>query len=181
MTEIKEGYTRVSSIVGQWNNFAHIPKHILENKCRIGRNVHEKIAADFNGIFLDLQADESPYYESWLAWRETHELRRCFPESRMYCDKLKITGAIDLMEKIGNKFLVIDYKTSATVNIKTWSMQAAFYHYLAKENGFHPTDNVLFLNLKKDGSEAVEHRISITDELWATCESALRCYRYFNG
>ena len=180
--EIKEGYTRISKIIGQWNQFAHIDPYVLENKCRIGTNVHKKIDAELHGIFIEPLHDEKKYFESWEKWweKEENNLTIISHEKRFYCDKLKLTGCIDALVTDGNRKFIIDYKTSASVNKKTWSLQAAFYHYLVSENELQIDDEVLFLKLKKDGKTPASYRFKITPDLWSVCQSALSTYRYFN-
>ncbi len=183
MENIKEGYTRVSTILGQWNSFAHIDPDVLSNKCRIGINVHAKISAESDGIFLELQEDEEGYFESWKKWWDKEKIasKAVFNEQRFYCDKLKITGCVDCLLQEEDDLLIIDYKTSASANKKMWAMQAAFYHYLAKNEGHKMFNQVWFLRLKKDGKKATLYKFEMTDELWDTCLAALNTYSYFNA
>ena len=55
--EIKEGYTRVSEILGKRSDFSMIDPQVLANKCRIGTNVHERINLEIQGIFMDSEDD----------------------------------------------------------------------------------------------------------------------------
>lgn len=183
MQQMKDGYTRVSEIIGQWNHLAHIDPQILANKCRIGSEVHEKIAAETEGIFIDTEEDTKGYLQSWNKWKEEHEKKGCYfeIEKRLYCDHLKITGCVDALVKTGDMLTVIDYKTSASANKKMWALQASFYHYLAVQNHYDVTDVVEFIHLKKDGSMAKTVVIHCTEELWLTAKAALLTYRYFKG
>ena len=183
MEEIKEGYTRVSEIVGQWNQLAHINPEVLANKCRIGSEVHEKIAAEVEGIYIETAEDCKGYVGSWLEWvREYNsEGRYGQTEKRYYCDELKITGAVDAILEIGDLRVIVDYKTSARANKKTWALQGAFYHYLVNKEHEGETDPyVWFIHLKKDGKKAAQVEVHCTEELWEVAKSALHTYRYFN-
>ncbi len=183
MEEIKEGYTRVSSILGQWNHLAHIDKNVLDNKCRIGTEVHQKIGAEADGIFIETGRDTLGYILSWSTWKnECNEgAKYIATEKRFYCDELKITGCVDAIMEIGDLRVLVDYKTSATANKKMWALQGAFYHYLATKNGIDLDPHVWFIHLKKDGKKAKEIEIHCTEELWEVAKSALHAYRYFNG
>ena len=183
MENIKEGYTRVSTILGQWNSFAHINPDVLANKCRIGTNVHAKIAAECEGIFIDLEPDEEGYFESWERWWEKEELssKLLKTEQRFYCDDLMITGCVDALVAVDSHLIIVDYKTSASANKKMWALQAAFYHYLVKSPYTNLKNEVWFPRLKKEGKKATHYKFEITDELWETCLSALKTYRYFNA
>ena len=184
MSEIIEGYTRVSQIIGQWNQFAHIDPDVLANKCRIGTEVHEKIAAECEGIFIESSEDTKGYVGSWLKWvkRYNEEGEYVATEQRYYCDELMITGAVDAIIEIGDLTVIVDYKTSAKANPKTWALQGAFYHYLVNKNREGTTDPyVWFIQLKKDGSKAKEIEVHCTEDLWEVAKSALHTYRYFNA
>lgn len=183
MEEIKEGYTRVSEILSQWNQYAHIDPDVLANKCRIGSEVHEKIAAEVEGIYIETGEDCKGYIGSWIKWGEKYKDAVSYldTEKRFYCDELKITGAVDAVIEAGELTVILDYKTSAQAHKKTWALQASFYHYLATKNGVEMDPYVWFVHLKKDGKKAKNVEVHCTEELWEVAKSALHTYRYFNG
>jgi len=186
MEEIKEGYTRVSQIIGQWNQYAHIPKHVLKNKCRIGSEVHQKIEGEIEGFFVDISEDAQGYFDSWEKWTQEIEKNSYFDylisEKRYYCDELKITGCIDALVDFAGWTGILDYKTSAQVHPKSWALQASFYYYfLHKYEEYDIEPAVKFIHLQKDGSCAKEIEIKCTNELWEVAQSSLHTYRYFNA
>lgn len=180
MEEIKEGYTRVSEIVGQWNHLAHIPKHIIENKAQIGTEVHDQICAMVNGIYLETPEEAQKYLGSFLGWwnEVRNNIEILETEKRFYCDIYKITGKVDAIVSTGNKLIVLDYKTSSQPNEKLWALQGGFYYYLAREHCYDVEDCVWFLHCQKDGSPAEVIPIQITPEIWEVCESALKTFHY---
>lgn len=178
--EIKEGYTRVSEILSPWSDFSHIDPVVLANKCRIGTNVHERISCDEGGIFVELQEDERPYYDSWIAWRKENPVEILHSERRMYSDTFKLTGCIDAIVESGSKKILLDFKTSASANKKMWALQGALYHWLCIENGDMISDEFWFLQLVKNGKGAKLHKFFITSELTLSAISAVNIYRYFN-
>lgn len=181
--EIKEEYTRVSKILNQWNQLAHIDPKVLSNKCRIGTNVHEKINAELQGIFLDLREDEKNYFHSWEKWWKESEMSSNLvcTEKRFYCDSLKITGCVDALVKGKNGMHVVDYKTSHSVNKKIWPLQGAFYRHLASLSGDKISPDVWFVKLAKDGKKGRVYHFEIDDYIWDVCQSALETFRYLNG
>ena len=58
MEIIKLGYVRVSTILSQWDRFSAIPKDILDNKVRIGTNVHKHIELYNSFLPYDAENDE---------------------------------------------------------------------------------------------------------------------------
>ena len=182
MEEIKEGYTRVSEIIGQWRHLDHIDPGVLANKCRIGTSVHEKICAEVSGIYIDEEEAARGYVQSWQKWHKENEEYLYFVETerRFYCDELMITGAIDAIVEMGDYTFIIDYKTSSVPNKKIWALQGSFYNYLAKQNGFYVDPTVIFLHLKKDGSMAKEVEVYCSPELWEDALRAYELHHYFN-
>jgi hypothetical protein len=181
MEEIEEGYTRVSAILSQWNHLAGIPKHILDNKCRIGTNVHAQIGASLQSIYIATEEDEKGYVESWENWYIENPLDVYLLEKRFYDEKLKITGKVDLISKTKKGLQILDFKTSANPNPQIWSLQGAFYHYLCKTSGLTMTPQVLFIHLQTDGQKAQIHEFQITTKLWKVCEAAFLTYCHFRS
>lgn len=183
MEKIQEGYTRVSSILAQWNHLAHINPKVLENKCRIGTNVHEKISSSIEGIYIELQSDEEGYFESWEKWEEELQIVFVETEKRFYCDLLKITGCVDAIihpSSDESTLHIVDYKTSYSVNEKMWALQASFYHYLANKCLGEISTEVWFVHLQRDGKKAKSHVFHCENKLFEVCLSALMTYRYLN-
>lgn len=178
---IKEGYTRVSSILGQWDKFGHIDPKVLANKCRIGTEVHQSIEAYIkHGI---TPSDNLGYFESYRDWESKSGAINVTTEQRFYCDKLQITGCVDAIVRFEDRkeFVMIDYKTSVQESPKSWPLQACFYHYLAITNCVPIGDRIIFLKLDKDGKEAKVFEYQYSTQLMNVCMSALNCYRWLNS
>lgn len=131
---IKEGYTRVSTIVGAFKDFSGIPKKIFENKRRIGTEVHGMIEQYFDGSTVDKNKCMFPrslgYYQSFLKWKKDTEFNVIAAEKRYYDDTLKITGKVDLVADFNGEVGIVDFKTSAAVDHVGWGVQGYFYWYL---------------------------------------------------
>lgn len=181
MEEIKEGYTRVSSILQQWDTFGHIDKEVLARKAALGTRVHEAIDDHHEGIYTPLEYAEAGYFDSYCKWEEEVKPKIIHNEARYYCDKLMITGQVDaIIEMPGDKLpVLVDYKTSANESPKMWPLQACYYYYLAKENGVELSTRLIFLKLDRAGDfpKVCEYRYS--KKLWEVCLSAWTTYRYF--
>lgn len=152
---IHEGkkYARVSSVISKEGQFDHISPDVLANKCRIGSEVHDAIEADIEDSFPVLTADCLGYYKSYLAWKEQINPQFLLSEERFFCDKLMITGKIDVIAKIGQENVLLDFKTSAEES-PSWVLQGHLYHYLLTESEYHISKRILFLKLDKKGKEA---------------------------
>jgi hypothetical protein len=177
---IKEGYTRVSEILSPWVNFSHIDPEVLANKARIGTNVHEKISAEESGIYLGLEDDEVPYFESYERWSSSVDIKVQESERRLYSETFKLTGCVDAIIKSEDKKILLDFKTSASPHHKSWGIQGALYHWLCLENNIPLSDEIWFLQLKKNGKAAKLHKYIVDSSLLEAALAAVKIYRYFN-
>ena len=159
MDNIKDGYTRVSSIISLFSDFSHIDAGVLANKAKIGTNVHKAINEHIElGITLSqLNEREELYFRSWKEWYENQDGRVCHMETRLYDDARMITGCIDGIW-VNTGACLIDWKTSANENSLTWPLQAALYIELIRLNkdlfDFPIFDTVFFLKLDRYGKKA---------------------------
>ena len=178
---IKPGYTRVSEILSQWDHFGAIDKEVLKNKAKLGSLVHEAISAYEDHLSLPLDEKADGYYQSFLKWREKVDCEFVASELRLYCDKLKITGAVDAIVKFpgDDSLIIIDYKTSAVASPKRWELQGVFYHYLAFVNGFKVSSRFIFLKLDKKGEYPEMFSYTRSTGLMNVAMSALNTFRFF--
>ena len=181
MDTIKEGYTRVSTVLAQWDKFGHIDREMVARKAELGTRVHEAISNHHDNLFIPLGNKEQPYFDSYMAWENSLTGYTIVEnEKRLYCDDLMITGQCDAIMKFSEteEPCLIDYKTSASSSKEMWSLQAAFYHYLAVKNGFKISNRVIFLQLDKYGKMPKVHEFIITKELQIACMSAYNIFSY---
>ena len=184
MDKIKEGYDRVSDIVSVPGMFDMIPLEVLENKARIGTNVHEAIHMDFLGFVSDLAEDEKGYYDSFLEWKTMTKTSVSMSEDRFYDDNLMITGAIDGLLRFPHEdnLVAVDWKTSATCTkaiSDTWRAQGGFYHYLLEQNHVPNVSNrYLFVQLNPKGKLPKVKEFLFTQDIMNECLSLLHKYRW---
>lgn len=176
---IKEGYTRISRVIGQWGDYASIDQEVLESKQEIGKVVHDAIASYLKGEQIPLGIKESLYFLSFKHWHDAG-YKEFISVPRLYCDTLKITGEIDnLIRFKGNDALVLcDYKTSAQKNDFQWRLQGSFYRYLLEVNGTKTSDRIIFVKLDKlaKAPKIVEYMDDVHTRNVAM--SALTTYRF---
>ena len=173
MTGIKSGYTRVSQILSQGKDFSHINEDVFNEKCEVGTEVHENIHRSLTGGFEDFKLyplrnrnggillDDNGrerwdhrgigYFKSFMKWETDNLPEFVMMEKRFYDDGLMITGQLDGLIKDDEKYVLIDYKTSYSVDLETWNLQAHAYWYLLSQNGHKNIDKMQWIQLKKDG------------------------------
>ncbi len=167
MTDIREGYTRVSEVLAPFSGYGDIDADILDNAASRGTLVHHYCNLILKGedIFslkddINLYARNSEHamreYEkacgflnSFEKWYKGFEFIQT--PDRFYCDDLMLTGECDLIAKNDSGFTLIDLKTSQRES-KTWMLQGSAYSYFAKRLGINIT-KIQFIKLSNTGAK----------------------------
>ena len=176
---IKDGkeYARVSEILAQFSDFSHIDPEVLANKCRIGTQVHEAIAAEIAEEFPILAEDSWGYFKSFLKWRD--ELNPLFEQSeqRYFSEKHRITGQIDALVTFGTQTppVLVDFKTSAQEG-KSWILQAHLYDIILEQNHIETQARFLFIKLDKMGGLPQVFQYSFDLNIQSKCLNAIQMY-----
>lgn len=185
--EINPKYIRVTEILSPLSDFSMVPEQVLENKTRIGTEVHNAIELYLSGFPYLLSDDAKSYFESFLHWHEDSNVRVVtnFLEERYYDDELMITGKIDALVRFPDDELLTmcDWKTTAscTVDIKrSWELQGTFYHYLLKKNEVQNiNDRFLFIQLSKEGKKPRIREFEFTESNMKACRDAVKYFRHY--
>lgn len=181
---IKEGYTRVSEIIGWYKSLklSAIDPIVLKNKCQIGTNVHEAISGSWEGFYVPLDEKEDGYFKSFEKWKQKFNGEVVSQEQRLYCDELKVTGAFDLLIKTKKENLpvIVDFKTSAAEDKIGWPLQGIFYWHLCKVNNIMVAPSCLFIRLDKAGNPPIIYEYEMSSFLWKIAQDCLRVYKVWN-
>lgn len=185
--ETYEGYDRVSAIVGEYTGFGKchecgrnrslIDEEVLERKCEIGTLTHESIEFYLKGLDYPLDSRCKGYFESFKKWYGQEHIKSAeiiHQEKRLFHEDLKITGQMDLI--LGGT--ITDFKTSYSASPLSWSLQAAMYYLLCEANHIKVEKIVTFVNLQKNGYQAVEYHFEMTQDLLADAYAHIRVFRY---
>lgn len=171
-------YDRVTQIIEWLAQLWRIDAKYLEERASVGSCVHEGIEAKIKGQFFPVDEEVENYLSSFERWYSLVNLEVIEQEKRYYDEKKKVTGQIDLLVRMGDKKKIVDFKTSSSSHLKTWRLQAAFYFYLVSLQEKDIDNEVLFVRLKKDGSDPKVEKITVTNDLLDLMESVLQIYRY---
>jgi hypothetical protein len=188
--EIKEGYTRVTDILGKYSGFDDAPEYVKERaqiKGIIGEKTHEAIKMYYDCIPIGpLDDDVQPYFDSFLLWNQDKKPVPMYLEERYYDDHLKITGKIDAVMHIGNRdeLILVDWKTTCYFTKKTsisWLCQGVFYIHLLEYNLIPNVSNdFIFLQLSGKGEYPKERKFTYTADHMSDCMALLQGHRKFN-
>lgn len=178
--DIKPGYTRVSEFCARYEDFGGIDPEVLKNKARIGTGVHKAIANSIEYIPFTLKEDEKGYYESWFKWYDRLKCDIKHVETRLYCDKFMLTGAIDgiVVFSDGTK-CIVDWKVSASHNDVVWALKGAFYHHLVSSNNLcEISGRVIYVQLDKHGNMPSVREYIIDQKQKSLMVATIMCYRF---
>lgn len=178
-SEILPSFTRVSEILGLYQDFSKIDPQVLARKCAIGTEVHKAIECFYKEEFYPISTSARPYYNSFKSALST-ELSTYKPlvlEKRYYSKKMKITGQVDLIAATPEGTILMDFKTSYSQNVPIWSLQMALYSILIAENGLKDIKQAKILQLKK-GPKFSLISIDLKKPLLDLAKSAVKLYRF---
>lgn len=171
-------YTRITDIIAPFTGIEFVPEFVLEPVCTRGTSVHLMIEGILQGFEVDVPEALQGYIDAWKAWysngQSPLEYSDKIIEKRLYCDKLGITGQVDL---IVNEYHAYDWKTSSKESI-SWKLQGAAYQYLI-EKEYGDRALMTFVHLKPDGTYS-EYRYHNQKENFEVFKKCLELYRYFD-
>lgn len=171
---------KIDAPVTRKDLFQLINSDVLENKSKIGVNVHTAIHKDYEGFMPVLSSEKGlGYFESYEKWAEAYVPEYVWMEQRLYCDKLMLTGQIDALAKFADQdqAMIIDFKTSAKVSLETWTYQAHYYYYLMTQNTFQVAPTMRFINLRRNSTTKKGVKANVVDIPFSSDTMEI-CVRY---
>lgn len=140
---------RVTEILYPFTGMKFVQTDVLENAAIRGTKVHAACEGVAKGLDpWPLSEECQGYFDSFMRWWEKGQEIKAV-EKRMFCDRLGLTGQIDLILDTPEGDVICDLKTSAAES-KTWRYQGSAYSYLARESGYEPY-KIMFLKLDREG------------------------------
>ena len=180
---IKEGYIRVTELLSPWKDLSAIPAYLLQEKAIIGTNVHEAIVADSLGLpTKELTTREQKYFESYQKWNEMFKPEYCLREERLYDEELMLTGQLDAIVQFSanDAPTIIDYKCTASMSKKHWSIQLGWYYLLARKNRIPVKRKAFCVQLNDKDKAPKIFECEIENGLLDVCKAVYDSYIFFN-
>ena len=177
MSEIKEGYDRVSACLYFISGLGKIDPQVLDHAARRGSATHLYCASIASGMGCPGYGEWAGKIDGYIASFELWAQGKKFlpTPDRLYSDEYMITGEIDgLYEDTDGKIVLYDLKTPERES-KTWKLQLAAYNQILFENGIHP-DRLEIIKLDKKGRDA---KTIVHIDAWDTYVQVLNIYRSF--
>lgn len=180
---IREGYTRVTTVLSQWEKYGGIDPELVIRAGERGTRVHKGVDDIHVGRQVSMTVEQGGlYFKSFLLWYQKENYVLHQSEQRIYeefgADPFPVTGCIDALVQLPGRtdLTLIDWKTSANADKEVWPMQAQFYLHLLRQSGVQGVSRALFVKLDKAGGMPKVHEYEWSDRLLRTCMSSKDTY-----
>jgi len=148
----------VTTVIGREKSFSKVSPAVLETAALRGTAFHQAAWSAVQDLFLaKVDSSIDGYLKSLKVWLELARSEMGFEviagEIELTHPALHYKGHPDLIAMVSGKMALIDWKTPAVEDKKSWPLQLAAYWELAKVNGF-PIEKAGALRLDKNGGPA---------------------------
>lgn len=131
-----------------------LQKSMLDRARIRGQIVHELceeyiLLGEIDETALDPEI--SPYMASFVEWARTYRPKVIYTEKRLFSKDMGYCGCLDMLCEIDGKVTLIDYKTTATIDKKSLSVQLAGYEELVYHILGIKVEQFMVLQIKKNG------------------------------
>lgn len=163
---------------------ADMPKvdpFVLEQAGDRGTRVHEACTDyDMEGDDADIDADILPYVQAYADWKRDYSVgdwelyEHALATDTLSLSGFRFAGTLDRLGWIDGRLTLVDIKTSARLDMATYTAQLSAYMYLLQLHGYDVRDAAI-LQLKKEKKYRyipIEH--SALD--YAYTNGFLQCY-----
>ena len=127
-----------------------VDEAILNKAAARGTAVHNAIENYTLFGLSDIEPMYQGYLDAYISWCNDFNPQPISTECKVYHKVLRYAGTSDLIAMIEDKRILVDYKTSATVNKMLTGIQTEAYAK-AYESHDYPIDGKAILHLKKNG------------------------------
>lgn len=181
--EKMEDYKRVTEILSLFTDFSQIDPAVLANAADRGSRTHKFCELYLKNLLIEeVDEDCKPYFESFVKWEQI-ALGQIFElEERYFCEKIKVTGQIDMVLTLKgeDKPIIVDIKTPQNEQ-KTWPLQTAAYMYLYNQKNESPVQRRACLMLDKNGGAAKFKEYTNHESEIELFLSAVKLHNFLNG
>jgi hypothetical protein len=168
---------RVTQILSPFSGYSYVQKHILEEAAARGTRIHDSIK-DYLTIGKPLIAEnpqEQGYLESFKTfWKPFYS--PVVVEKRYNQDGY--TGQCDCLIQFKNRHILLDWKTSKSVN-RTWEYQTAAYRDMCQNEEKIFIDECWVIQLLPDGTNFECHIFVNSKEAFQTFLKCKDLYEIF--
>jgi ATP-dependent exoDNAse (exonuclease V) beta subunit len=158
----------VTQVLDLLSDYSMVPLAILERKKQIGQALHAAIELDLNGE-LDYDTIHPVWEGYFIGWQKFISQSGFVVESneqKIFSEKYRFAGTLDLVGQLNNESVLIDAKTTAILMPTVGPQTAAYAEGIKK-----PRIKRYALQLSPDGKYNLEPCTDKND--WAIFQAAL--------
>lgn len=133
--------------------YSGINHEVMNAAAQRGTAVHFAIELYNTYCVTEIDEENKPYMDAYIAWFDKHKPSNLHEEKRTYHPTYWYAGTSDLICTIDGELWLIDYKTVATLQAFLVAPQLAAYAKAWQAHGV-PVKRVAALHLKKNGTYA---------------------------
>lgn len=143
----------INSVLGE-NDFSHIPQHIMTAATQRGSDVHdaiEKFILEGTPLDESYPLEYEIYFDSWKEWYDKYQPTFLSAELPFIHEARGYKGIIDCVCEIDGEIVVIDWKTSSSLDKFRARLQQGLYTLALKEVFGLDVDQVRVLSITRNG------------------------------
>ena len=127
-----------------------IDEAVLNAAAKKGTAVHNAVENYTRFGIVDINPEYQGYMDAYISWCENFSPQPIASESKIYHKILRYAGTSDMIAMIDEKLILIDFKTSSSVNKMLTGVQLEAYAKAYESHGLI-VDGKAILRLKKNG------------------------------
>lgn len=157
--------------------YKDIDEKILDEAANRGTAVHNAIETYTLYGVKDIPEAYEGYFEAFRSWWKEEKPEALATECKVYHKSLLYAGTADMPVKIGNKRIIVDFKTSASINKMLTGVQLEAYLKAFESHGVN-FDGKAILHLKPTGQYKWLYYEKNDYESWEVFGALLTVFRH---
>ena len=164
-------------------NYKGIDEEILIKAAYRGSCVHGAIELFCEYGVEDIVAEYRGYFEAFERFASEQVFEPIDIEKRVYHKKLMYAGTADSIAKLDGKMVLIDWKTSSSVNEKLYGVQLEAYEQALRsmDEKYWDISEKMVVQLKSNGRYKIYSFTIRDEEKWNVFTSLLTVRNYINS
>ena len=157
--------------------YSDIPEDVLTKAAERGTAVHDANEMYNKFGIEDIEHEYQGYFDAFKKWCEFYKPRTIANEYRMYHKTMLYAGTADTICDINGRLVLIDYKTSASINEMLTGVQLEAYAQALSTHGVY-VDAKAIVHLTSSGKYNMKIYEANDTDSWTVFVSLLTIHNY---
>lgn len=157
--------------------YKDVDEAVLEKAAERGHAVHSAIQSYTEFGLVDIEPKYEGYFRAFREWWKAENPTALATECRVYHKVLRYAGTADMPVLLGDKMILVDFKTSAGVNEMLTGVQLEAYAKAYESHGL-VFDGKAILHLKSDGKYDWRFYPKNDSESWEVFGALMTVYNH---